>query len=305
MKLSRMLLAVVALGGGLAMASTAGASAAVSARVRPATGGAFVPAPLPSSPGPFRPLLAPDSSSTIKIKGSSNWSGYVQSARTGIFTSVTDTWRVPTVSTLPPGLQVSSDWVGIGGFKDATLVQAGTQGFNQNGVAVYSAWTEILPASEVALPMTVRPGDSITTVVRETATATWLMQVTDNSTSVTRSRTVSYASSGLSAEMIHERTTICTPTCSLGTLATTTNVTFDPGSYTSVLQPTARPLLLPAIQSEKVTAHGVKTKPDKVYEVEMVDSPAKSVIATPSAPDSDGDGATIAYGAVAPPPPSS
>ncbi len=303
MKLTRVLLAVGALGGGVAMGSTAVASAATAAPVRPPTGGTFVPAPLPSSPGPFRSLLAPSSNSTIKIKGSSNWSGYVQSAKTGIFTSVTDTWRVPTVSALPPGLQVSSDWVGIGGFKDGSLVQAGTQGFDENGVAVYSAWTEILPASEVGLSMTVGPGDSITTVVRETAPNTWLMQVTDNSTSVTRSRTVSYASSGLSAEMIHERTTICTPACSLGTLATTTNVTFDPGSYTSVLQPTAQPLLVPAIQSERVTPHGVKTKADKVYEVEMVNS--KSVIATPSAPDSDSDGATIAYGGVAPPAPSS
>src|ERR1700730_7577695 len=42
-----------------------------------------------------------------------NWSGYAESAATGTFTSVTDSWTVPTVNTSLAGSQYSSDWIGI------------------------------------------------------------------------------------------------------------------------------------------------------------------------------------------------
>jgi hypothetical protein len=239
----------------------------------------------------------------ITVEGSSNWSGYAQSAKRGTFTSVDDTWQVPTVSTSVPGEQFSSDWVGIGGFKDRTLVQAGTEADNENGTAVYQAWTEVLPAAEVPLTMTLHPGDSITTVVEETSPGTWLMQVTDHTTGVTQGRTVNYNSSGSSAEAIHEATSICSPRCVIATLATTTNVTFDPGSYTSALQPNPQPLLVPVVEKEKVTHKGIKIKTGNVYELLMVGS-ANAVIATPSVPNAAGNGFAVADGSVAPAPPS-
>jgi hypothetical protein len=265
-----------------------------------AGGGLFVPAPLPPSGGPVHAGLSP-LTDAIRVKGSGNWSGYAQVAKTNIFTSVTDTWRVPTVSTATSGLQVSSDWVGIGGFKDSTLVQAGTSADNDNGVPVYTAWTEIIPAAEVTLPMTVNPGDSITTVVKETAPGTWSMQVTDNTSHVSQGRTVPYSSSGLSAEAIHERATLCAgSSCSLGTLATTTNLSFDPGQFTSVFQATLQPLLVPGVQSEKPTRTGIRIKTDKLYELEMI---SRGVIAVPSLPDADGDGFTVTDGGAPPPSP--
>ena len=241
----------------------------------------------------------------VKLSGSLNWAGYAQSAQTHIFTSVTDTWVVPTVATSTNGLQVSSDWVGVGGFKDTTLVQAGTLADNDNGSPVYQAWTEILPATEVPLSMTVSPGDSITTIIREISANIWLMQVTDNTTSVTQARTVSYVSSGRSVEAIHERSTICSPRCAIGSLATTTNVTFDPGSFTSILQPTPQPLLVPAVQREKTTKRGIKIKTAKVFELVMVSVKPTAILATPSGADADHDGFSVADGAAAPHAPSS
>jgi hypothetical protein len=282
------------------LASASPVSAATLGSSRP--DGTFVPAPLPTNP---TPTFGPMATAGIKVEGSLNWSGYVQSAKTHIFTAVQDTWTVPTVSTAPSGDQYSSDWVGIGGFTpgDDTLVQAGTEGDNLNGTAQYYAWTELISAPQVPLTMTVSPGDSITTVVKETATNVWLMQVTDNTTHVTQSRTATYPSSGLSAEAIHEATDV---NGTFGPLATTTNVTFDPGSFTSTFQTSFQPLLVPAIQSEKTTKKGTKIKPDKVYEIEMfTQAKPHTQIATPSAPDSDLDGFTVAYGSVAPSPPAS
>ncbi len=285
---------------GVTSATAAGAPAASR---RSPNQGTFLPAPLPTVRSPLDG--GKKTSGPVKLSGSLNWAGYAQSAQTHIFTSVTDTWRVPTVATSTHALQVSSDWVGIGGFKDTTLVQAGTLADNDSGSPVYQAWTEILPASEVPLSMTVSAGDSITTTIRETSSNTWLMQVADNTTHVTQARTVSYASSGRSVEAIHERSTICSPRCALGSLATTTNVTFDPGSFTSTLQPTPQPLLVAAAQREKTTKRGIKVKPAKVYQLVMVSEKPTTVLATPSAADADHDGFSVADGGSAPSPPSS
>jgi len=172
------LLALLTLGGTSTL-MVAGTSAG------PATShvaGLFIPKPAPAHlPHGIR-LSEMDGDS---ISYSANWAGYAQSAVKGTFTSVTDTWDVPTVTT-ERGSQYSSDWVGIDGFTDRQLVQAGTNADNVNGVAEYSAWTEILPAASVPLPMTIAPGDSITTVVKEIAANTWLMQVTDNTSQVNR-----------------------------------------------------------------------------------------------------------------------
>ncbi|MGH9919391.1 MAG: hypothetical protein ACRD6W_11075, partial [Nitrososphaerales archaeon] len=65
------------------------------------------------------------------------------------------------------------------------------------------------------------------------------------------------------------------------------------------------PLLVPAISKQKTTKKkGTTTTYATVYDVVMVNS-GGTPIATPSAPDSDNDGFTVADGALAPPPPSS
>jgi Peptidase A4 family len=146
--------------------------------------------PVPSGP---RGLLSPIEGTTQV--GSYNWSGYGQSAATGTFRAAKDTWTVPTVNTTLTGEQFSADWVGIGGFTDATLVQAGTEADNIGGVAIYRAWTEILPEPENPLSLTINPGDKITTTVKEIKPGVWKMIVADKTTKQKASRKVLYSGS--------------------------------------------------------------------------------------------------------------
>jgi hypothetical protein len=243
-----------------------------------------------------RLLRAPGASARtirgITKLGSLNWSGYAQSTKTdGTFTSVKDYWTVPTVTT-KAGDQYSSDWVGIGGFSDSTLVQDGTEADNIGGTVKYDAWTEILPASEVVIPgLVINPGDSMEGLVQETKAGTWKMTVFDLTTKKSGGRTVKYNSPGLSVEAIHERPEVGG---GLATLATTTNVTFDPGSLSTAAPgtPVWKPLLTVVTGAT-------------LNEIFMLNNAGTATIASPSAPDSDHDGFTVADGATSPPPPKS
>ncbi|MFZ0665033.1 MAG: G1 family glutamic endopeptidase [Acidimicrobiales bacterium] len=222
---------------------------------------------------------------------STNWSGYAQSTSTkGTFSAVVDTWTVPTVTTMS-GDQYASDWVGIGGFSEGTLVQAGTSEWNAGGTAKYNAWTEILPASEVVISgLAISPGNKIKTVVKETSANTWLMEVYNLTTGKSGGKTVSYDSSGESVESIHERPEI---NGELATLAKTTNVTFNPGKYSTsgAGKPTWEPLL------------GTAPHSSTLYQIFMVNNGGTAKIASPSLPSSNLKGFTVAYGATSPPPP--
>jgi hypothetical protein len=274
------------------------ATAAVAMMAMPAAAGAATPAsgapalraPLP--PG-FTPLTAPLQTETEQV-GSYNWSGYVLTG--GSFHGVVDTWTVPTVTALA-GLHYSSDWVGIGGWTDGTLVQAGTEADNDGSTTAYGAWTEILPAAEDPLTLAIHPGDTITTSVEEIKANVWEMKVEDATTKQSQERTVEYSgSSHASVEAIHERPCIadgCTSLEDLATLADTSNVTFNPGKYsTKAGAKPKKPLLKPS-------------KTQKLNQVFMVNNEDTAIIESPSLPDSDKDGFTVAYGSTSPPPPSS
>jgi hypothetical protein len=271
----------------------AGASVASAPRARPAPAiGRMLRAP------------APLGAATASVRGTTkgyayNWSGYAQSVTTtGKFTAVRDHWTVPTVDTKLSGDQYSSDWVGVGGFSDSTLIQDGTEADNIGGKAHYDAWTEILPAAEVAIPgLTVKAGNKMEGLVEETKAGTWKMTVYDLTTGKSGGRTVSYSSSGLSVEAIHERPCIadgCTSTSDLAALTDTTNVTFDPGSLSTAAPGTYswKPMLKPVTGAT-------------LNEIFMVNDAGTAVIASPSAADSDSDGFTVAYGSKSPPPPKS
>lgn len=257
-------------------------------------GGLFIPGP-GSGPGSPTALVPAVARVETKHLTSLNWAGYVESATSGTFTAVTDTWTVPVVAK-QSGNKYASDWVGIGGYAsgDTTLVQAGTEADFIKKKAFYEAWTEILPATEVPLTMTVSPGDSITSLVEEMAANTWLMQITDNTTGVTQSRTATYASSGSSAEVIHERPCLspCASAKNLANLAATSNVTFVPGAYSiaAVGTPLSPQPIASALSSTTlVELTMIKTK--------------KKILATPSDPSTANDGFAVADGATAPPPP--
>jgi Peptidase A4 family len=150
---------------------------------------------------------------------SRNWAGYALiGAKHREFVGVEGQWYVPTVTTTKTGSQRASDWIGIDGASNKTvLVQVGTRSESINGKAVYYAWTEILPHGQVKTRLVVHPGDLMSAEVLETAPNVWNMSITDARTNAGASRTVSYTTPGQDAEAIHER---------VGTLAQTKNVWF-------------------------------------------------------------------------------
>jgi hypothetical protein len=249
-------------------------------------------APMLRAPSLAQRSLLQTSQAGITQAYAYNWSGYAQSAEGTSFYAVTDTWTVPTVDTSLPGIQFSSDWVGIGGFSDQTLVQAGTQADNIDGIAYYNAWTEILPASERPLTLAIHPGDTVTATVQQNFPGIWRMTVQDDTSKTKAVRIAFYGgSSHASVEAIHERPTVLG---GLATLAKTSNVTFDPGDYSTAYKgtPSYTPLLS--------TAAGAT-----LNQVFMVNGAGTEIIAAPSLPDADNDGFSVAFGSASPPPPAS
>jgi hypothetical protein len=245
--------------------------------------GVFIPAP--------GLAVRPHAIGAVTQLPSTNWSGYAQDAADRTYTDVVDTWVVPTVRAGATGTQYSADWVGIGGFSDETLVQAGTESNNIKGKPKYAAWTEILPKSEKVISgLAIHPGDTITTTVREISAGRWEMTVTDLTTGKSGGRTVKYASSGASAEAIHERPEV---NGTLATLTGTNNVTFVPGDFSSTAAGSA-PVLAPLLRA---AAHA------SVNQIFMTNNAGSKIVASPSVPSTAKDGFAVEDGATSPPPP--
>jgi Peptidase A4 family len=228
------------------------------------------------SHGAFHPGSAMASEAGFQ---STNWSGYADTGLT--YTQVKGTWKVPTVKT-QSGNKYASDWVGIGGFMDGTLIQAGTSEQIQGGVISYNAWTEIIPAPEVPIPnFTVHPGDSMTVTVKKVSGADkWSITVKDTTEGESFTKGFTYASSQASAEWIHEAPTVGG---SQSVLALTNNVTFTAGTVNG---------------STKIASGGTPNS------IQMVTSASKPE-ATPSLLSTKGDAFAVADGAKAPKAPTS
>jgi hypothetical protein len=95
----------------------------------------------------------------------SNWAGYVVggSATTETsFSSVSGSWTQPAANCAAGSPSDSAFWVGLGGYTGTHLEQTGTSAdCSATGQATYSVWYELVPAAEVPVPMTVRPGDQL------------------------------------------------------------------------------------------------------------------------------------------------
>jgi len=160
-----------------------------------------------------------------------NWSGYVNANfNTQVtYTAAQATWTVPAVTlatighTAPP-LQLSSTWVGVGGYcevsnctsRDSTLIQLGTSQQATSSVPTYYAWYEMLPAAPVPIPRVIAPGDSVTATLTcadpctANTTQSWTLTMADTTRNWTWSTTVQYSSSLLSSEWIMEAPTSST-----------------------------------------------------------------------------------------------
>ncbi len=177
------------------------------------------------------------------------------------------------------GALFSSPWVGIDGFNNGSLIQAGTEQDWINGAPFYQAWWEILPAPETPIPsIAVHPGDSMAVSISQ-GFPNWTITVSDTTTSQSFTTHQAYSGPLTSTEWVQEAPTVG---ARVARLAPDSTVVFDTG-----------------------TASG--KSPGLVSSESGAMSRGRKQISTPSLPDSDtaADEFAVAYGSHAPPSPSS
>jgi len=149
---------------------------------------------------------------------SGNWSGYAISGKKGAFHSISGEWCVPFVKP-SANPAYSSAWIGIDGFRNASLIQTGTGHEFVNGSPHYYAWWEILPASETVIPLPVSPGDQMRATIVKLDRNKWCITLR-NLTKTWKFRTVQrYTGPQASAEWIVEAPQIGGGITSLARLA--------------------------------------------------------------------------------------
>ena len=140
------------------------------------------------------------------------WSGYAVTA-SAPYISASGTFQVPSVTHdgLVNATEYVSQWVGIGGYGDATLIQLGAMEIAPtSGTASYLVWYELYPAGAVGIPHSVKPGDIITASLECTAACspssvqTWQLGLVDHTAGWTWTQSFQYQSSMASAEWITE-----------------------------------------------------------------------------------------------------
>jgi hypothetical protein len=231
-------------------------------------------APRIPGPSPLQPGAA-----SVRNWTSTNWSGY---AVTGsAFTTASGKWSVPQV--IPPRRTranlFSSTWVGIDGFNNSNLIQAGTEQDWVNGAPFYQAWWEILPAPETPIPsLAVHPGDSMSVSITK-GVPLWTITITDTTTSQSFTTHQAYTGPLTSAEWIQEAPTVGSR---VAKLAPDSTVVFDSGRVNGAS---------PGLVSSEAGA---------MFR-------GRKQVSTPSLPDTDAtaDGFAVAYGNLAPPAPGS
>jgi hypothetical protein len=206
---------------------------------------------------------------------STNWSGYSED---GIFTGVTGTFNVPTLTASSPRADVS-EWVGIDGAAqtDTSVIQAGVDETWAPGAAaptVY-AWWETFPAPGVNIPLPVAAGDRVSVTIGVIGGGVWRIQITDLTNSQTFSIDQPYSGPAHTAEWIVE-----TPT------DLDTNTLLGLPQYT------------PAVNFTSLFTAGA---PTALTPITMVNSDGSQVLSVPSG--ISGAGFAVAYGSTPPPAP--
>jgi peptidase A4-like protein len=217
----------------------------------------------------------------VAANRSQNWFGYNQGEiEKGVaFHSITADWVVPAASQHSAGeAEYSSTWAGIGGgcvdascgVVDNTLIQAGTeQDVTASGVAVYSAWWEVLPGPSMAISgMAVGAGDHMSVAIGETRQGSelWSLTLKDVTRHESYSRTIPYGSSYASAEWIDEAPVLVGGHAGIAPLPNLSVTTFD-----------------------SATANGFHAGFMPSEEMELIGSNGR-VVGSPSAPDPEADG---------------
>lgn len=102
-----------------------------------------------------------DSGSAGPAQSSATWSGYVVASKTPL-TDVSANWKVPpVVCEKTTAEQAAVFWVGLDGWYDRTVEQAGVEAYCSGTTPVYTAWWEMFPSNHITQVFSVRPGDAI------------------------------------------------------------------------------------------------------------------------------------------------
>ena len=113
---------------------------------------------------------------------STNWSGYAVDGRAATATQAIATWTQPTATCGARENSWSSPWVGIDGSNSNTVEQIGTDTDCSNGTPTYYAWYEMYPKPLNFISIPVNPGDSFTASVTATSSGSYLLKLTNNTT---------------------------------------------------------------------------------------------------------------------------
>ncbi len=134
---------------------------------------------------------------------SSNWSGYVETD--GPFTAITGTFVVPSVTHYLAGSTVS-EWVGVDGWANRSLIQAGVNEVPQSsGEVLVEPWWEVLPARQKdATGVVVAVGDRVTVTIGRVSGPIWSIRLTDRTNGDVFSTDKEYEGQLSSAEWIVE-----------------------------------------------------------------------------------------------------
>jgi hypothetical protein len=174
-------------------ATCLGALAVLLGWAGPAAAGPSTTTGSPSEPAP----------SALAVATSGNWSGYVATGTS--YTEASATFDVPNVSRYVAG-STASEWVGVGGWSNSTLVQAGVNEIPLGDRAtLFEPWWEVVPGpQELATGMMVRAGDSVSAQVEEVSAGRWLISLVDHTNGDSFSTVQPYAGPTSSAEWVVE-----------------------------------------------------------------------------------------------------
>src|SRR6516162_7231585 len=126
-------------------------------------------APLRSASPPTRPAIA----SARMTHASCCQFAKMLSEPSAPYSSATARFQVPSIShdsLAPTAAEYVSQWVGIGGYGDATQIQLGAMEFvSPSNAPTYLVWYQLYPAGALETARAVKPGDIIAASLQCTA----------------------------------------------------------------------------------------------------------------------------------------
>jgi hypothetical protein len=156
----------------------------------------------PSTPPPSLTTDPVTQPAGIAFTSSDNWAGYLVSG--GPFTATKGTFVAPNLAASALNSE-TAEWIGVDS-SHAGVLQAGvTEAYDASKRMVRAfAWWEILPARSVNVPLPVQVGDQVTVTIAQTATDTWGIWISNDTTGQYFSAALPYSGTGATAEWIVE-----------------------------------------------------------------------------------------------------